>query len=444
MKRNLARRGVRAALALALTVLLCVAMNYAAFLIDTDAMRENAAQGVALLGQEGGTPQLVAGFRSSQLDNFTAILILKTAAYAGPETLTQKAFGGLRVELAPREGQSEWSAFATYAQSEGGGLTYTRYWHGYTLPLRLLLCVLNLPNLQMALLLVSLLLAFAVLAGCARRAPGALPGMIAGWFLLMPVACGVCLQYVPVTLLALGACLLLLHADDRVERAVGMPGLFALLGLLTNYFDLLTFPLVTLGFPMALLLCLRMERGEGLRALLSATVACGMAWALGYAGMWMLKWAFVAGVFGADRLAGIFEQAALRVSSASNGEAFSRLSALRLNLGIILDKAAYLLVLLLALAASLALALRRALASRRSGRGVRLQPGALALALLCAVPVLWCLAMANHAYDHAFFTYRNLTVSFLAALCACGYATGDKRPCRAQGSESIHSGGVRS
>ena len=121
-----------------------------------------------------------------------------------------------------------------------------------------------------------------------------------------------------------------------------------------------------------------------------------------------------------DRLAGIFEQAALRVSSASNGEAFSRLSALRLNLRVILDKAAYLLVLLLALAASLALALRRAL---RGGRGLRPQPGVLALMLLAAVPVLWCLAMANHAYDHAFFTYRNLTVTFLAALCACGYAT---------------------
>ena len=423
MKRILACRGVRAALALALAVLLCVAMNYAAFFIDTDTMRENAAQGIALLGQEGSTPQLVAGFKSSQPDNFTAILILKTAAYTGPETLTKKAFGGLRMELAPEEGQSEWSAFATYAAGNGNGLTYTRYWHGYTLPLRLLLCVFNLPNLQMVLLLVSLLLAFAVLSGCARRAPGALPGMAAGWFLLMPVVCGVCLQYVPVTLLALLACLLLLHAGDRVESAIGMPAFFALLGLLTNYFDLLTFPLVTLGFPLALLLCLRMERGEELRALLVTTIACGMAWALGYAGMWMLKWAFVAGVFGADRLAGIFEQAALRVSSASNGEAFSRLSALRLNLSIILDKAAYLLVLLLALAASLALALRRALAARRCGLGVRLQSGVLALALLCAVPVLWCLAMANHAYDHAFFTYRNLIVTFLAALCACGYAT---------------------
>ena len=139
--------------------------------------------------------------------------------------------------------------------------------------------------------------------------------------------------------------------------------------------------------------------------------------------MWMLKWAFVAGVFGMDRLAGIFEQAALRVSSASNGEAFSRLSALRLNLGVILDKSAYLLVLLAGFAASCLIALHRANRARRSGLLVRPQAGALTMALLALVPLLWCLVMANHAYDHAFFTYRNLTVTFLAAMCACGYAT---------------------
>ena len=371
MKRILARRGVRAALAILVTVLLCIAMNAAAFLIDTDTMRENAAQGVALLGREGGTPQLIGGFKSTQLDNFTAILILKTAAYTGPETLLEKTFGGLRTELEPGEGQSEWSAFATYAEAVGCGLTYTRYWHGYTLPLRLLLCVLNLPNLQMLLLLVTLLLAIAVLARCAHRAPGALPGMTAGWFLLMPVACGICLQYVPVTLLALLSCLLLLCADEAIGRTIGLPGFFALVGLLTNYLDLLTFPLVTLGFPLALLLALRMERGDGLRALLPRLIACGLCWALGYAGMWMLKWALDAAVFGLDRLAGILSQAALRVSAESDGASFTRLGVLVMNLRIVLDKAGYLLILGISLLAACGCSLRRALRARPGGAFAR-------------------------------------------------------------------------
>ena len=167
-------------------------------------------------------------------------------------------------------------------------------------------------------------------------------------------------------------------------------------------------------------MALRMERGEGFAALLPGLIACGLGWALGYAGMWMLKWAFVGQVFGADRLSGIFQQAALRVSSASNGETFSRLAALTRNLDIILAKSAYLLVLLLAAGASALIALRRAVRARRSGGRVRLQSGALTLLALSLVPVMWSLVMANHAYDHAFFTYRNLTVSILALCAAMG------------------------
>ena len=352
MKRLLSRRGCRAALALLLTALLCIAMNCAAFFIDTDRLREHAAQGAALLYEEGGTPQLVGGFKSSQPDNYTAIMILKTAAYTGPETLLQKALGGYRMDRAAAEGESAWYAYARYVPGDGGGYPYMRYWHGYTLPLRLLLCVLNLPNLQMVLLLVSLLLAFFVFSETVRRAPGALPGLIAGWFLLMPVVCGICLQYVPVTLLALCACLALLRADGAIERAIGVPAFFALTGLLTNYLDLLTFPLVTLGFPLALLLAMRMERGDGLRALLTMTVLCGLGWALGYAGMWMLKWALDAAVFGLDRLAGILSQAALRVSAESDGASFTRLGVLVMNLRIVFDKAGYLLILGISLLAA--------------------------------------------------------------------------------------------
>lgn len=420
------KRGARAALALLLTLLLCVAMNFAAFFIDTQTMRENAAQGVAVLGQEGGTPQLIGGFKSAQLDNFTSVLIIKTAAYTGPEPLVQKAFGGIRTDLPAAEGQDEWSAFCTYADggaSPVGGLSYSRYWHGYTFALRLLLCAFNLSNLQMLLLFASLFLAFAVLALCAKRAPAALPGLAAAWFLLMPLACGVCLQYVPATLLALAACLLVLLADERIAHAVGMPAFFALTGMLTNYFDLLTFPLITLGFPLALLLALRLRRGDSLPALMGTLIGCGVAWALGYAGMWAFKWLLVAAVYGPDRLAGIFTQAALRVSSSSNGEAFSRLGALQKNLDVLFAKSAYLLLLLFAAAASCAVSLVRALRIRRAGGRVRLNGRVLPLALLALVPFAWYIAMANHSFDHAFFTYRNLTAAVLAMLTALGCLT---------------------
>lgn len=419
------RKCLRAMLVIAVTLLLCIAMNAAAFLIDTPTLRENARQGTVMYAQEGSVPQLVGGFKTSQLDNFTAVLILKTAAYTGPESHLHKTFGGIRTDMPAEEGQSPWDAFCTYADgslSPTGGLTYTRYWHGYTLPVRLLLCVLNAANIQMALYYAQFALAIAVFILASRRCPAVLPGLVFAFFLLMPAATGVCLQYAPVTLLALAACLLVLLADAHIARLIGMPAFFALIGLLTNYFDLLTFPLVTLGFPLALLMALRLEDARcGMAAMFWELFFCGLCWGVGYGGMWAFKWLLNAAVFGPDRLASIFGQVALRVSTSSNGEAYSRLAGLMRCIEVIAAKPAYLL-----LGAGTALCccgalFGRACAAHKTSSRVPLDARALLLFLLALVPIAWSIAMANHCYDHAFFTYRNLTVTVLALCTAVPY-----------------------
>ena len=86
----------RSVFSLLLLAAVCAACNLLAAVIDTPALRENAADGCQLLCCEGATPELAGGFRSSQADNFTAVLILKTAAYTGGETPLQRAFGGFR------------------------------------------------------------------------------------------------------------------------------------------------------------------------------------------------------------------------------------------------------------------------------------------------------------------------------------------------------------
>lgn len=368
-----------------------------------------------MLGEEGATPQLVGGFKSAQLDNFTGILIIKTAAYTGNEPWLTRAFGGLRVDLPAGEGETGWQAYARYEAGqnapEGTVIHYARYWHGYMLPLRLLLSVFDLANLQMLLYFAQAALFFLVLAGMKKRGLAALiPGFFLAVFLLMPAASGICLQYAPVMLIMLSACLLVLHADARIERAITLPGFFALAGLATNYFDLLTAPLVTLLFPLTLLLCLRMRSGDSFCRLIRLAVFSCAAWAMGYGCMWALKWLLNCLVYGWGHLENILRQAALRTSAE---ESRSRLDALRLNLDVILAKKSYLVLLLLTGLYTLAPA-AHALIRRR---GVRANYRALALVIPALVPVMWYIVMANHSIDHTYFTYRSA-----AAMVLAGYA----------------------
>ena len=413
---------LRALCVVLITVLLCVACNFAAFFIDTQEMRTNAWQGCLMLGEQQGIPQMVGGFSSAQLDNFTSVLILKTAGYVGEESLVRKALGGYRVDAPAGPGQSEWDAFCNYEfgwNSPSGGLSYSRYWHGYTLPLRLLLCVMNVANIQMLLYFAQLALFVWVLFLMSRRGIGRLiPGFFLAYFLLMPFASSICLQYIPVTMLMLLACAAVLMWDRQIESAIGMPCFFVLLGILTNYFDILTFPLVALGFPLTVLLALRLKTDDSFERLFWLTAFCGVGWALGYAGMWVFKWLLVDMISEYSTIYGLMTQMFLRTSD--NGGDLSRLSVVMRNLDVILSKSSYLLV-------TGAVGLITLVSTVKNK--ARFDARALMLLIVAAVPFVWYLVMSNHSFDHTYYTYRNVTMSVMAGvafLACCMRKSGDR------------------
>lgn len=435
------RKLLRTLALFALLVALGTLCNFAACLIDTPTMRQNAAQGARMLADQSSQPELVGGFSSARLDNFTAVLILKTAAYTGPESLAMRAMGGMRTDMRAQEGADLWDAWYAFcevadgsASPTGVGLSYSRYWHGTILPLRLLLCVLNLSNIQMLLYFAQLaLLLLAALLMQRRGLTRLLPGFAAAYFLMMPGAMGVCLQYAPVSLITLLACCAVLAWHDQLHRAVGLPGFFALVGLAVNYFDLLTFPLVSLGFPLVLSLCIRLceesPKARGLSRLVLHAIACCAAWGIGYGGMWAAKWLLTALFIGPQWLEGIREQAMLRLSS-GGGEGFAaRLDAMRMNIAVISDKTAYRLLLPCVAALTAACTAFRIGRLHRDAQRARFDSRILALLIPFALPFAWMLAMANHVCDHYYYTYRILACAVLAvyALLTYAFASDEKK-----------------
>lgn len=420
-RKMLKIKPIRGALALLLAVSLCLVMSLTAFLIDTPAMREHAEQAVDLLGYESASPEIVGGFASSRLDNYTAVLILKTAAYIGDDPLLRMAFSGLRTDLPPQEDQTDWEAYATYSDAvpSPNNVPYSRYWHGYTFALRLLLSLFTFTNLQMLLLFAqTALLLWTVLLMVRRGLQQLIPPFAVSWFFMSPPALGLCLQYAPVSLIALLACSLLLALKPALSRSVGLPVFFALIGLFVNYFDLLTFPVVSLSFPLILLIALETKTTISFGGLMREALLCCVGWALGYACMWLLKWGLNFLVLGQDGIAAVGDQISLRLSA--GGESHSRLDILLRSIRIVTDKTAYRVILLAVLALLLALFIRR--------RPRRFDGRALLLLLPLLAPVLWTLALSNHASDHTYFTYRNLCGAFFALFALPALLAPDRTP----------------
>lgn len=134
--------------------------------------------------------------------------------------------------------------------------------------------------------------------------------------------------------------------------------------------------------------------------------------------MWMLKWGLNFLVLGQDGIAAVGDQISLRLSA--GGESHSRLDILLRNIRIVTDKTAYRVILLAMLALLLALFIRR--------RPRRLDGRTLLLLLPLLAPVLWTLALSNHASDHTYFTYRNLCGAFFALFALPALLAPDRTP----------------
>ncbi len=192
--------------------------------------------------------------------------------------------------------ENVWTPEATLEYLSGGGDTagmflhqYSRYWHGYLVFLKPLLQFFKWEQVLWLSAGLEILLTFLVLAVSyrAKRWEAGTAIVIALLFMkpiLMLASFSMAVCWVITTL----ALLVILLRHERLEQEDKYPELFLLVGILTAYFDFLTYPVVTLGFPLCIYHL--MKREEKAKKSIFSTILYSGCWALGYVAMWASKW----------------------------------------------------------------------------------------------------------------------------------------------------------
>lgn len=378
------------------TFLCCVALLFALLCVYTLSLtliecipnaqiEYHVHEGRAQLWNDGSKPNAYGDAPGAQLDSATDILMLERAV----RDESQSAF------------------YAAMDQQD-----YARYWHGYLLYLRPLLKFFSYSDIRILHYYVIFLLAFAC-AGQIRRRLGILPALgfilslLSGFISVVPLS----LQYTSVFVVMLVACLLLLRFS-RVNDFSRLLPFFLAVGSLVNFFDYLTVPLLTLGYPLLLLLLLQAQKKDvPLTSLLKTLVLCSLAWGMGYALTWAAKW--LIGSLALSR--NVLQEALSSIlhRTVATGDAveypLQRAEMLLLNLKNFLPRGTR-VMLSLGLVAALVKTVRH-----YAGHGrLRL---VFAFALVFLFPYAWYMALANHAQVHAWFTYRLQMMSLFALFC---------------------------
>ena len=355
----------------------------------------------AIFREEGNRPAAIPGYPGTTGDGYTDALMITEALYDDPTVspLQQAVYVN-------RRAHSESASADLVRLLEGGEMQwtikYTRYWHGFLVFLRPLLMLFSYADLRMLMCTAQMLMIGAMLVLMTKKNhTELLAPFFAACLTLSPMGTTLSLQYFSAYAIMMLGMLGVLLYDERLSRGAGYFYYFLLLGMLTCYFDFLTYPLVTVCMPLILVLYLHRDDKD----LLCFAIAAGIAWCVGYLGFWAMKWVVGSLLVGEDLVYNAYHHASYQMSTADTTGG-NRFEAIARNLAAVC-RPGY-AVLYLSCAAC-------CLRGRHDWRTL-LHGGRWVIAAAALVPFVWWPLAASHSIVHSIFTHRLLAITVFALL----------------------------
>ncbi|MDT2767944.1 hypothetical protein P7G58_03575 [Globicatella sulfidifaciens] len=215
------------------------------------------------------------------------------------------------------------------------------------------------------------------------------------------------LQYTPVFIISLLGIVAVIEVHQRYAyRFSKMVLLFFTIGSVTNFFDLLTVPLLTFALPwMIYFVLVNQHHRRHFKHNLSETVILGWTWLMGFGLTWASKWAIGSVILKDNSFANVANQIALRTGGKTD-EVLDAIEIIKKMWKILLPKTA-MIILFIWLIILLV----------QSFKGVKIYQHWLSttpLLVVALIPFVWVFILKNHNFHHAYFTYRLFIITLLS------------------------------
>ncbi len=374
----------------------------AVHLLPTNNMKQNVNVSRNGIASEFTDELVIDDYKATLTGNFTDCLMLEFAVYDSPHSVIGQVMNMYRPESSPNE--NEWwpgQSLTDYLDNVGqqNEVEYSRYWHGYLVVLKPLLMytsfnTIRLLNSALQLILLASLLILYTKKGQTKLAIALSVSMPFMFFVssFASLSLSICMY-----LLFIGLIVQILY-DDKLSKGDNYITYFIVIGAATAYFDFLTYPLVTVLYPICVCLCLRNDK---LSKQIKEVVKFGASWALGYVYMWASKWVFALLFSGSDTVKNALETVKTRTGSADGGNRIvGYIQVLKNNLSHFANRA-FLPIVSITLAVIVIMAIRYGV-----GKYIKNLKGSLCFLAISVLPFVWWFVTANHSAEHGVFTCR--------------------------------------
>lgn len=398
---------IRLFLILLCSILLGCGLMISVYLIPTDRIYSNIMNSVDFFEEGEPYPQIINGYKDSQLDNWTDTLMLLIAATKTEDSLAYQAMNNAHMVLDNKdcfESIEELKKDSTlnYVYSSG----YGRYWHGYLFFLKPLLYVFTYKqciyiNFMMQQIAMIILCCIYIL----KKQGKVIIPLLGVYFYLNPMSLALSIQFSGIWYITM-VCLLILVAREWEDKEKTI--IFMIAGILTSFIDLLTYPLVTLGIPLAYVILKRDETEKIIKKIV-LLIKYSMAWGFGYAGMWSGKWIIGTLITKKNLIENAYQQAAYRSGYIASDIKFSYIGILK-GIYQVSNKMVLCFVIGIGIISLIYILIRH--------QHIYLRKNIFILTAVFAYPFLWYGVFANHSYWHTFFTYRTFGIAVYVILYA--------------------------
>lgn len=285
---------------------------------------------------------------------------------------------------------------------------YVRYWHGYLTVLRLLLLIFDINMIRYFLIIVTLILEIYVLKLIYDKLGFKIcTAFFIGFLLTEAFFIGISLQGTPIFIIMLVSSIIILKTEKMT-----MMQLF-IIGSLTNFFDFLTVPVITLGVPLILYFLIEQKHSNiyTIKKSIRLIIISGIIWILGYSLTWLAKW-FIVGVFCNRNVLEIVNNQ-IRFRIIENNLTYLDEFKMLLNYtfrGTFVSIGIYVFIMIYMI---------KFLHNSKNITNInevmeKKVKIVFPFFIISLIPLLWAIVLKNHTTHHTFFTYRMMMISIIS------------------------------
>lgn len=410
------KNGIKYTVILITGIFIAALLTVAVQFLPTEIMENNLEKSVSTFEREGNYHELIKGHLSTRLDNYTDSIMLSVSIYNGNESPVEKAMMGYRYGT---DIHKPVDSLIKQLNSDTDGLysiPYSSYWHGYTVILKPLLMIFDYNEIRMTNVFIQLtLFALIIFLMVKRKLTKFIFPFSFSIFLMSPFTVMLSLQYSADFYIFMAATAIILLKHEYIKSKNLYPVLFLITGMATSFFDLLTCPILTIGFPLVFMFII--DKEKNIKKIIKSILFSGILWAVGYVGLWAGKWAVGSILTDNNLFIEAFRSIVFRASSYHNASIITIIKRNILPLCTTYKNKMFCLsyskVFIIA-SVTLWYTITMIISRPKLKKAL---PSVLPFAIIFLLPFLWFIFVENHSYIHIWFTFRDLALTAFAGLC---------------------------